>query len=177
MATQLPSTSETVWQVAIHWCQKRLYTRQHQDAEETNTMPRESIVNLNVRLPKSLHRRLQKDAAGHGVSLNTEILNRLGGAAALAAMRPELKMATDAVRSEWFDRAAEPGAPAQPSAADTAKVLRELQLESKWEDLHKEVGSLRESVDRLLKARITESDDYRELVRRENKVDTSEERK
>src|SRR5262249_50100687 len=82
------------------------------------------IVKFNVRLPKGLHRRLQRDAAKNNVSLNTEIVNRLEGSRAalvrdlVEAARPELK---DIAAEVWFDRAAEPAAPAQRSAADTAE--------------------------------------------------------
>src|SRR5262249_61473747 len=81
-------------------------------------------VKLNVRLPKGLHRRLQRDAAKNNVSLNTEIVNRLEGSRAalvrdlVEAARPELK---DIAAEAWFDRAAEPAAPAQRSAADKAE--------------------------------------------------------
>src|SRR5262249_57631705 len=84
------------------------------------------IVKFNVRLPKGLHRRLQRDAAKNNVSLNTEIVNRLEGSRAalvrdlVEAARPELK---DIAAEAWFDRAAEPVAPAQRGGADTAEGL------------------------------------------------------
>jgi hypothetical protein len=55
------------------------------------------IVKFNLRLPKSLHRRLQRDAAKNNVSLNTEMVNQLEGSKAalvrdlVEAARPELK--------------------------------------------------------------------------------------
>src|SRR5262249_59991365 len=55
------------------------------------------IVKFNVRLPKPLHRRLQRDAAKNNVSLNTQMANELEGSRAalvrdlVEAARPELK--------------------------------------------------------------------------------------
>jgi len=55
------------------------------------------IVKFNVRLPKPLHRRLQRDAAKNNVSMNTQMVNELEGSRAalvrdlVEAARPELK--------------------------------------------------------------------------------------
>lgn len=44
-------------------------------------------IKLNLRLPKHLHKRLKQQARLNNVSLNTEIVNQLGGAEAATAKR------------------------------------------------------------------------------------------
>jgi hypothetical protein len=46
-------------------------------------------IKLNLRLPKSLHRRLQREAKRNNVSLNTEILNQLTSEASRAEQMAE----------------------------------------------------------------------------------------
>jgi HicB-like protein involved in pilus formation len=46
-------------------------------------------VKLNLRLPKSLHRKLQRDAKRNNVSLNTEIIHQLEGHDVSAVQRLE----------------------------------------------------------------------------------------
>jgi HicB family len=51
------------------------------DSKKTDT------VNLVLRLPKAVHKRLRQQADRHNVSLNTEIVNRLGSHEAVTMPR------------------------------------------------------------------------------------------
>jgi hypothetical protein len=64
---------------------------------------REEIIKLNLRLPERLHRRLEREVARKGRSLNWEIISRLQDSFNLDEIRQE---ARDLLQKSSFDASA-----------------------------------------------------------------------
>jgi uncharacterized protein HemY len=65
-------------------------------------------IKLNLRLPKPLHKRLQRQARRNNVSLNTQIVNELEGSGAAAAkqLMEALKPLVDEALEQAIERVA-----------------------------------------------------------------------